>query len=176
MRTVTLYIAMSLDGYIADRRGSVNWLHGHGSDEENTDTYSDFVKDMDTVVMGWNTYHQVATELSPDEWVYRQLTSYVITHRELPSRDNIKFVRENPCSLVRKLKQESGKGIWICGGGNIIQPLIRQGLIDTYYISVIPVILGSGIRLFGELSSEIKLRLVHTQTYNGITELVYVCR
>ena len=63
MRKVILFIAMSLDGYIADRRGSVNWLHGHGSDEENTDTYSDFVKDMDTVVMGWNTYHQVATDL-----------------------------------------------------------------------------------------------------------------
>lgn len=176
MRRVTLYIAMSLDGYIADRNGTVDWLHGQGSDEENMDTYSAFIKNIDTVVMGWNTYHQVATELSPEEWVYQGLTSYVITHRELPSTDNIKFVQDNPCQIVRRLKQEPGKGIWICGGSNVIQPLLQNGLIDEYYISVIPVILGSGIRLFEEIPNEIKLRLVGSQTYNGIMELVYVCR
>lgn len=176
MRTVTLYIAMSLDGYIADRNGTVDWLHGQSSDAENIDTYSDFVKNIDTVVMGWNTYHQIATELSPEEWVYQELTSYVITHRELPSTENIKFVQDNPCKIVRKLKQEQGKGIWLCGGSNVIQPLLQNDLIDEYYISVIPVILGSGIRLFEEIPNEIKLRLVRSQTYNGIMELVYVCR
>ncbi len=176
MRTVTLYIAMSLDGYIADRSGSVNWLHGHGPDEDNIDTYSAFVKNMDTVVMGWNTYRQVAMELSPGEWPYRELTSYVITHRELPPADKIKFVKDNSCQIVRTLKQEQGKGIWICGGSSIIQPLIQNDLIDEYYISVIPTILGSGIRLFGEIPNERKLKLARTQTYNGITELVYVRR
>ena len=56
MRKTILYIAMSLDGYIADKNGSVDWLTGQGTDEENVDTYSEFVKDIDTVVMGWNTY------------------------------------------------------------------------------------------------------------------------
>lgn len=65
MRKVSLYIAMSLDGYIADRNGSVDWLNGQDGDTENIDTYSTFIKDMDTVIMGWNTYHQITTELSP---------------------------------------------------------------------------------------------------------------
>ena len=176
MRKVTLYIAMSLDGYIADSRGSVDWLNGQDRDAENTDTYSAFIKDIDTVVMGWNTYHQVAAELSPREWVYSALTSYVITHRTLPSTENIKFVREDPCGLVQRLKRDSGRGIWICGGANVIHPLVRADLIDEYDIAVIPVLLGSGIRLWGKADGEIRLKLVRTLSYNGITELVYTHR
>lgn len=176
MRKVILYIAMSLDGYIADSNGKVDWLNGHSDNEENIDTYSSFIKNIDTVVMGWNTYHQVTTELSPDEWIYHELTTYVITHRVLPSTENIKFVQEDPCSMIKQLKLEAGKAIWICGGGNIIQPLVCNELIDEYYISIIPTILGSGIRLFGKIPKEIKLKLVHAQAYHGIMELVYVCR
>ena len=58
MRRVSLFIAMSLDGYIADSNGKVDWLEGQGSNNENIDTYSEFVKDIDTILMGWNTYHQ----------------------------------------------------------------------------------------------------------------------
>lgn len=78
--------------------------------------------------------------------------------------------------IVNELKREQGKNIWICGGANIIQQLINADLIDEYYISVIPTILGSGIRLFGTIPGEIKLKLVHTQTYNGITDLIYTRR
>ncbi len=69
MRKVTLFIAMSLDGYIADYQGKVDWLEGQGDDKENTNSYSEFVKEVDTVVMGWNTYNQIVTELSPNEWM-----------------------------------------------------------------------------------------------------------
>lgn len=82
MRNVNLFIAMSLDGYIADNKGSVDWLEGQDSDNESIDTYSEFVKNIDTILMGWNTYHQVVTELSPKEWVYNDFTTYVITHKE----------------------------------------------------------------------------------------------
>ena len=172
MRKIVLFIAMSLDGYIADKDGKVDWLNGQSSNEENLDTYSVFIKNVDTVVMGWNTYHQIVTELSPEEWAYDELTSYIITHRELPSTNKLIFTN-NTCAIVNQLKQEQGKNIWICGGANIIQQLIQADLIDEYYISVIPTILGSGIRLFGKIPREIKLELVHTQTYNGITDLVY---
>ena len=176
MRKVTLYIAMSLDGYIADSNGNVDWLNGQDSNVENVDTYSTFIKNIDTVVMGWNTYHQVATELSPNEWIYSALTSYIITHRVLQSTENLKFVQDDPCRVVQKLKQESGQGIWICGGASIICPLVQADLIDEYYISIIPALLGSGIRLWKKAENKIKLKLVRIGAYNGITELVYMKR
>lgn len=173
MRRVVLFIAMSLDGYIADSEGGVDWLKGQDEDGEDIDVYSDFVKGVDTVVMGWNTYHQVTTELSPSEWIYADLDSYVVTHRDAVSTEKITFSWENPCDLVKRLAKEEGKDIWICGGAEIIRQLMQEDLIDLYYISVIPVILGKGIRLFGGLDREIGLRLRETQSYNGITDLVY---
>ena len=167
---------MSLDGYIADKDGGVGWLSGQSVQGETKDVYSDFIKDVDTVIMGWNTYHQVVTELSPEEWAYKGLKSYIITHREVSPENDRVFTEKNPCSLVRELLQYPGKDIWICGGAGIIQPLVEADLIDKYYISVIPVILGSGIRLFGETGKKIPLRLVQTQSYNGITDLVYIRR
>lgn len=176
MRNVVLFIAMSLDGYIADKNGNVDWLGGQNSDQENMDSYSNFIKDVDTVVMGWNTYQQIVTELSPEEWVYADLTSYVITHSKAVSTNNIKFTGKDVCGIVNELKQQEGKKIWICGGANIVQQLVKADLIDEYYISVIPTILGSGIRLFETSPKEIKLKLIHTQTYNGITGLNYIRR
>ena len=176
MRKVILFIAMSLDGYIADKNGNVDWLGGQNQNEETLDTYSIFIKDFDTVIMGWNTYHQVVTDLSPTEWIYNNLTSYVVTHKELSSTDKIIFTQKSPCNIVNELKQEQGKNIWICGGANIIQQLIDADLIDEYYISVIPTLLGTGIRLFKTNSKEIKLKLMYTQSYNGITDLIYARR
>ena len=173
MKEVILFIGMSLDGYIADCNGNVDWMNGQCENEDNMDTYSDFIKGIDTVIMGWNTYHQVVTELSPTEWIYSDLTSYVITHREIPSTDNIIFTQEDPCDLVKKLKQEQGKNIWIYGGSHIIQQLMKEDFIDTYYISIIPTILGNGIPLFKTMKKELKLQLIKTQTYNGITDLIY---
>jgi len=175
MRKIVLFIAMSLDGCIADSSGGVGWLNGQG-DGENLDVYSEFVKDIDTILMGWNTYDQITTELSPAEWIYGDFTTYVITHHERNSTEQIRFVNENPIDLLEKLKSEQGKNIWICGGANLVQQLIRHDLIDQYYISVIPTLLGSGIRLFGHMEKEIRLKLLKTQTYNGITDLVYTRR
>lgn len=176
MRKIVLFIAMSLDGYIADSSGGVGWLNGQGSDSENLDVYSKFVKDIDTILMGWNTYYQVATELSPEKWIYSDFITYVITHNEKNSTEQIRFTNENPIDLLEKLKSENGKNIWICGGANLAQQLMRNDLIDQYYISVIPTLLGSGIRLFGNMEEEIKLKLLKVQTYNGITDLVYTRR
>lgn len=171
-RKVVLFIAMSLDGYIADSRGNVSWLHGQGTEEE-IDTYAGFVKDVDTVLMGWNTYHQIVTELSPEEWVYGNLMSYVFTHNNCDSTEQIRFTDEEPAELVRTLKRQRGKDIWICGGANLIGQLMRANLIDRYYISVIPVLLGGGIRLFGAFPQSQELCLTKTQSYDGIVELVY---
>lgn len=145
MKKISLFIAMSLDGYIADSKGSVEWLTGQGNDEDNIDSYSEFVKDIDTVVMGWNTYHQIVTELSPEDWVYDDFTTYVVTHKQKKSSDKIHFVNKNPVELIKELRKENGN-------------------------------LGSGIRLFEKADHEIKLRLLKTQSYNGMMDLIYAKR
>lgn len=80
MRKVKLFIATSLDGYIADADGSVHWLEGQGDSHEDIDVYSEFVKDIDTILMGWNTYHQVITELSPNEWIYGYIVIFQLMY------------------------------------------------------------------------------------------------
>ena len=159
MRKISLFIAMSLDGYIADREGSVDWLRGQDNDGEDMDTSSKFAESIDTVIMGWNTYHQITTELSPEEWVYQDFTTYVITHRQRTSTEKIRFTDRDPVDLARRLKEESGKDIWICGGANIVSQLVNEDLIDCYHITVIPTLLGSGIRLFwkGKTGDSIKI-------------------
>lgn len=171
MRKVKLFIATSLDGYIADKYGKVDWLNGQ-SDEEMPDVYSEFIQSVDTVIMGYNTYDQVIHELSPDVWVYENLQSYVITHKNIKNKENI-FFTDLPVKLVHELKNKEGKDIWICGGSHLIHQLMKENMIDEYYISVIPVLLGSGIRLFQQGFEPIHLQLINTKSYNGITDLIY---
>ena len=173
MRKVILYIAMSLDGYIADANGGVSWLRGQDPDSESEGSYPEFVRGIDTVAMGWKTYHQVMTELSPDEWVYGDLMTYVITHREETSSEKIRFVHESPSELMKKLKELDGKDIWICGGASVAGQLLKEGRIDKLWLSVIPTVLGKGVRLFPELPQELQLKLVSTEHWNGIVDLVY---
>ena len=155
-----LYIGMSLDGYIADRGGGVGWMDGQdgGGTEE---SYAGFLAAVDTVVMGWNTYRQIVTELSPGQWPYEGLSCYVLTSRSLPDLKEIHF---------------TSRDIWICGGAKAAQTLLKEDLIDEWRISILPTLLGAGIALFGPMDRERKLRLTGVQTENGITELRYTRR
>lgn len=173
MRKAILFIAMSLDGYIADIHGGTEWLEGQVPEENDMISYEEFIQNIDTVIMGANTYHQLVTELSPNEWVYSDFTSYIITHTPKKSTNKIRFTDESPDQLINRLKNEIGKDIWICGGASIAKQMMQSDLIEQYYINVIPTILGNGIRLFDTLDKELKLKLIRTRSYNGITDLIY---
>lgn len=173
MRKIKLYIAMSLDGYIADTHGSVSFLGGDGSDEQNFGSYPEFIETIDTVILGYSTYHQIATELSPDEWAYKGKTSYVLTHRDITNTEEIIFTDTPIQELAETLKQTNGKDIWVCGGADIAMQFHKLGLIDEYTLSIIPTILGDGISLFNQTDFEQKLKLKSTTNYNGIVDLVY---
>lgn len=173
MRSVNLFIAMSLDGYIADKNGDVSWLGGEAQEENDMVSYEKFIKDMDTVIMGAKTYRQLVEDILPNEWYYSDLTTYVITHHPEISSENIKFTKEDPINLIARLRKEPGKGIWICGGASVINQLIKADFIDKYIINVIPTLLGGGIPLFSSMEMEKKLKLIGTKTYNGIVDLVY---
>ncbi len=174
MRSVALFIAMSLDGYIADTNGGVAWLEGQeAAGEDGEDAYAQFIKDVDTVVMGRKTYDQIITELSPKQWPYDGLLCYVITHKKESSTEEIHFTGEDPCALIRRLLREEGKTIWICGGASIVQSLLREDLVDQFSISVVPIILGGGIRLFEDVGKEARLRFVKSEGRGGILTLTY---
>lgn len=173
MRKVILYIAMSLDGYIADPKGGVEWLGGQDAASENMGSYPEFIQTVDTVIMGWKTYHQVTTELSPDQWVYSGMKSYIITHQKLVATEEIEYTEQPLEELIADLKKQEGKHIWICGGASIVGQLIEKNLIDCYHITVMPTLLGDGIRLFEKSNEELKLKLIATQSYNGMTDLIY---
>jgi len=171
MRKVVLYIAMSLDGYIADKIGRVDFLGGDGSEPDNAGSYSAFIETVDTIILGYTTYHQINTELSPKEWVYKGKTTYVITNKNEQSTDEVIFTNFDLSSLLQKLKSEDGKNIWICGGASIVNQAID--MIDQFCITIIPTILGDGIPLFSKHKNELPLKLASTMQYNGIIDLVY---
>ncbi|MGL4903495.1 MAG: dihydrofolate reductase family protein [Cetobacterium sp.] len=174
MRKIILYIAMSLDGYIANKDGKVDWLEGDGSDKNNVGTYFSFIENIDTVILGYKTYHQIITELSPQEWPYKGMKSYVFKNKIEPSNnEDIEFINEDIISFVQNLKNKNGKDIWICGGANLLNQFIDSNLIDFYQIAIIPTILGDGIPLFQKLGEEKKLTLISSISYNGTVEVLY---
>ena len=147
-RKVILYISQSLDGFIADSKGSVNWIVGNSNEYIGDYGYENFIKNIDTVILGANTYNQIKNELSPEKWVYEDLQSYVFTNEKIKDTANIKYINMNIEELINKLKQEKGKNIWICGGANLVNQCLKKNLIDEYQITTVPIILGNGVRLF----------------------------
>lgn len=175
MRKVVLYIAMSLDGYIADAGHGVGWLRGDGSEPDAPGSYSDFYESVDTVILGWNTYDQIVTELSPDEWPYKEKRSFVFTHRQMDDSEYVAFRNTDVREFIEEIRRLPGKRIWVCGGANIVDQLLRSNSIDVFHIAIVPTILGGGIRLFERLNRKIDLKQTAVSTYNGITEVVYEC-
>ena len=117
MEKVVLYLAMSVDGYIADEQGGVDWLGGDGSQPDAPGSYPSFYETVDAIVMGWSTYHQIVTQLSPDSWPYAGRPCYVVTHRQEADREGICFWKGELTALTNKLKPECTGNVWICVGG-----------------------------------------------------------
>lgn len=181
-RRVTLYISMSLDGYIADKAGGVGWLGGEDPAYPGDYGYGDFFAGMDTVVMGGRTYRQIVEELSPGQWPYPGRACWVVTRspQPLPSSpsdaDGVRFTAEAPERLIARLKAAPGGGIWLCGGAQLVGALAAADAIDEYRITILPVLLGGGVRLFAGDWGSIPLHLVRTRCENGAVECVYTRR
>ncbi|GEK29869.1 MAG: dihydrofolate reductase family protein [Kurthia sp.] len=172
MRKVILYIATSVDGYIAKEDGSISWLEDVEMTEADT-SYEQFYDSVDTVIMGRTTYDQITTELSLDMYPYEDATSYIMTSREADKRENCHFVAGSIIELVKKLKAEAGSNIWIIGGNGVIQALVEANLIDEYQITLIPIILGKGIPLFNEMEEPVKLKASSSNCKNGMITTIY---
>ncbi|MFH5811267.1 dihydrofolate reductase family protein [Companilactobacillus sp. FL22-1] len=175
-RKVILYIAETLDGYIAEKDGTIDFLTN--SDFSSGDTadheYEKLVKHIDTVVMGRHTYSQIVNELSPNDYPYGNFENYILTTHPTEGIDNIHFIHDDVSDLVEMLKQQpSKKDIWIIGGSSIIAPLVNKDLIDVYEICIVPIVLGSGIPLFSEKTNFKELNLESAKKINGVAYLTY---
>lgn len=167
MRKLVLYIATSLDGYIARQSGDVDWLF-HDQDYG----FKKFFITIDTVLMGRRTYEQVLTF---GGYPYSSTQGFVFSRtREGQQDKNVKFISGNIVKFVQDLKASEGKNIWLIGGFKIIEPLIKNDLIDEYIISIHPIILGEGIPLFPANFESIELKLKICEYFeSGLVQLTF---
>ena len=165
-----IYIATSIDGYIARSDGSIDWLPSPEGGEEDFG-YNNFYDSIDALIMGATTYKQV---LGFGDWPYPGKISYVVTNRNLSTkRTDVLFAKGGVEEVLKNIKEKDYKRIWVMGGGNLISSFINRGLVNEYIITIIPTILGSGISLYQSVT-ELKLDLVNTKSYSsGIVELHY---
>lgn len=169
-RKVVLFIATSLDGYIAASDESLEWLFQVEGEGDNG--YSEFNKTIDTVIMGKKTYDWVM-EHDPEEFPYPDKECYVFTRSSLEDTDGVKFVQGDIPEFIEQLKDTEGKNIWLVGGGQLLHSFLEKDLVDELIITVAPVVLGNGIPLFFEGDYELKLHLKNTRRFNQFVELHY---
>ncbi|MFN6563499.1 MAG: dihydrofolate reductase family protein [Nostoc sp. ChiSLP01] len=168
---VTLYIATSLDGYIARNNGGIDWLSIVETQEEDYG-YAAFYHSIDAIVLGSKTYE---LGLSFEQWPYPDKKSFVFTQRNLKcDREDVVFVSDTVTHALENIKTEGFKNIWLVGGGALINSFLSHSLIDEYIISIIPIILGDGIRLFPPPTPEEKLEFINSKQYpSGLIQLRY---
>ena len=175
---VSVYIATSLDGFIARKRGELDWLPGSDGepvlDSEGDDFgYSEFMESVDALVMGRNTFETV---LSFGAWPYEKRV--IVLSRSLQQLpDNLPNTVElrccDPQQITDELRESGVRGLYI-DGGKTIQQFLNAGLIDELIISQVPVLIGSGIPLFGPLSMDVKLIHLQTTSFkNGFVQSTY---
>lgn len=167
MRKIRLFIASSLDGYIARTSGEVDWLF--------TDAdygYAEFFDSIDTLVMGGKTYRQI---LEFGEYPYKGKKGFVFSKTLQGKNDDVEFVGGDIKSFIDKLRNDSGGDIWLVGGAEIIHYFIKERLLDELILSIHPIILGDGIPLIvKDASLSTKLQLKEVKTFDsGLLQVSY---
>jgi dihydrofolate reductase len=180
---VTIHMVASLDGFIARKDGSVDWL-------ETADEFADgasldqgaieaFLKTIDCYVMGSRTYETALRfEAQGLGWAYGDKPTFVLTHRELPRvRESVELHSGDLAQFVNLSLRNRFRSIWFVGGGAVSSECLRRGLADEVRYSIAPVLIGEGIPFFEKLDTDIALHLVEIKAYkSGMVELFYEVR
>ena len=169
MARIVYYVAASLDGFIADSSGGVDWLPDGESDDYG---YGGFYSGVDAVVMGRRTYDQV---LSFGDWPYPGKPAYVFT--QSPPCDGppeVRFVKGSASDFARGIVERHYGTVWLVGGAKLADQFRQAGLIDEYRVFVIPIVLGQGVPLFGGQGSPTLLDLEAARPHaDGVVQLRY---
>lgn len=175
MSKTILYIAMSIDGYITGPDEDISWLGDVGEpesgqtnsdEEENPYAWEPFFERIGAIIMGRSTYDW---EVSPGHDDVHPVPKFVLTHRpkDERARDDVTFTDEPIESVLAQAKSITDKNIWVEGGGIVAQQFINRDLLDEMILFVAPVLLGGGIRLFGESDSYKNFTLRRAWEFGG---------
>lgn len=165
---------MSLDGYLATKDYDLSWLSVVQAEEGQDYGYEAFNQQVDTYIVGRSTY-DVVLQLTGGVFPQAERHDcYVITRSERESKDGVTFYNGNIQSLINSLQSKEGKDIYVDGGAEIVKLLMQEHLIDEYIISIIPIILGDGKRLFKGGVEREDLKLVESKSYpSGLVQVHY---
>ncbi|QEM14191.1 dihydrofolate reductase family protein [Mucilaginibacter rubeus] len=176
---ITIHMVSSLDGYIARKDNSISWFETSDSYEKGVtvtqEEAAEFLKKIDCYIMGSHTY-ELALELSKSYgWVYGDVPTIVLTHRNLPvERQNVEIYSGDLEILVDEKLKPNYKNVWLVGGAELTKDFIRLNLADEIRQSILPIILGGGTPFFDEIGQEQALHLSNVTAYkNGMVELCY---
>ena len=169
--TVSVFIGTSLDGFIARRDGSFDFLPEGGGEPHG---YEEFFAEVDTLVIGRHTFETV---LAFDQWPYKGKRVVVLSSRELDlsslAERDVEHMRGDPADIIAALAATGARHLYI-DGGNTIQRFLRAGLVDRLIVTRVPVLIGDGIALFGSLPNDVSLDHVGTQAYaSGLVKSEY---
>jgi dihydrofolate reductase len=169
----SVFVGTSLDGFIARANGAFDFLHGPGTGGSEPHGYEEFFATVDAVVMGRKTFETVSTF---DTWPYAKKPVFVLSSRPLapsPPGAVVEHVSGPPADVVAKLAARGFKHVYV-DGGVTIQRFLQAGLIDRLTIARVPVLIGTGISLFGLLEHDITLRHIATRVYaSGLVQSEY---
>ncbi len=169
---VTIHMVASLDGFIARRDGSTDWLETGDRYEAGATLDPEFIRDflaaIDCYVMGARTYETaLGFEAQGHGWAYGDKPVHVLTHRELPrSRGTVEFHADGLAALIGELRSRH-RNIWLAGGGALAGEALREGLADEVAYTIAPVLIGDGIPFFQGLERDVALHLVEVKAYTS---------
>ena len=173
----------SLDGFIARRDGSVDWLETSdafpGGDTLDPGFVEAFLKSIDCYVMGSRTYETaLGFEAKGLGWSYGDKPTFVLTSRDLPrTRDTVEFYSGDLAHFVKERLRPTFRTIWFVGGGVVSGECLRLGLADEVRYSILPILIGDGVPFFEKLDKDIALHLADVKAYkSGMVELRYEVR
>lgn len=168
MRKVFFYGAISLDGFLAKENDSLQWLFD--TDLSGHSTYEAFESQIDTVIMGNNTYKETKKILG-NKPLYPGKEKVVFSRKETGEIEGGCYVTGDPVPIIKILKEENKKAIWIVGGGHLFTQLVEGNMVDEFWIQIAPVLLGKGKRLFENGKYEQRLELIKVTQMGELTEL-----
>jgi dihydrofolate reductase len=180
---VTIHMAASLDGFVARTDGRTDWMETSdeyaGGESMDPEFVRDFLQSIDCYVMGSRTYETaLAFDAKGLGWAYGEKPVFVLTTRDLPRpRDTIELISGDLAQLLNDRLRPAFHSIWLVGGSVVAGDAIRRGLADEVRYSILPVLIGNGVRFFEGLDRDVALHLLEVKAYkNGVVALRHSVR